>query len=190
MNNKTFIGTVFCLGLITFSCSKDKTWNSELTQSNQEVVLKKDAKLTSENARGAKQVSGVGFYAATGECEPLIEGSAYAVKMTGALEGCLYVFINDFECSPSGTYRETGREYFVGTYNGKTGTFWTTYRFEAKYEGCSANGAPLGAEIFGRCQHPIVDGSGEGVFEGVAGRLDLKDDIEAGNFPYRGHLRF
>jgi hypothetical protein len=48
----------------------------------------------------------------------------------------------------------------------------------------------LGAEIFGRCQHPIVNGSGEGVFSGVTGRLDMKDDIEAGNYPYRGHLKF
>jgi hypothetical protein len=110
--------------------------------------------------------------------------------LTGDLKGCLNVFIDDFECSPSGTYREEGREYFVGTYKGKTGTFWTGYKFEGKYEGCAANGAALGAEIFGRCQHPIVEGSGEGAFEGVTGRLDFKDDIEAGNFPYRGHLQF
>ena len=51
--------------------------------------------------------------------------------------------------------------------------------------------APMQAlEIFGRCQHPIVAGSGTGVFEGVTGRLDFKDDIAAGNFPYRGHFKF
>ena len=63
------------------------------------------------------------------------------------------------------------------------------FRFEGKFEGCD-NGAFVGAEIFGRCQHPIVDGSGEGVFEGVSGRLDFKDDVELVNFPYRGHLQF
>ena len=110
--------------------------------------------------------------------------------MTGDIEGCLYVFVDEFECSPSGTYREKGREHFVGTYKGETGTFWTGYKFEAKYEGCAANGSPLGAEIIGRCQHPIVEGSGDGIFGGVTGRLDFQDDIEAGNFPYRGHLRF
>jgi hypothetical protein len=145
----------------------------------------------SGQAAGATQISGVGFYAVAGECQsPLAEGAAYAVKMTGDLEGCLYAFIDDYECSPSGTYREEGRELFIGTYDGRTGSFWTTYKFEAKYEGCAEDGAPLGAEIFGRCQHPIVKGSGDGVFEGVTGRLDLKDDIEAGNFPYRGHLKF
>ena len=65
------------------------------------------------------------------------------------------------------------------------GTFRTTYQFTAKYEDC----ANLVGEIVGRCQHPLIASSGEGVFEGVTGRLDFKDDIEAGNFPYRGHLQ-
>ena len=33
-------------------------------------------------------------------------------------------------------------------------------------------------------------GSGEGAFAGVTGRLDFKDDVENGCFPYRGHLKF
>jgi len=137
---------------------------------------------------GATQISGMGVYAETGECSSGGEGSSFALKLTGDLNGCLYVFIDDYECSPSGTYREEGREYFVGTHNGQSGTFWTTYKFEAKYEDC--DGGPLGAEIFGRCQHPITEGSGTGVFSGVSGQLNFKDDIEAGNFPYRGHLGF
>ena len=110
--------------------------------------------------------------------------------MTGDLEGCLYTYVDEFKCSPSGTYYEVGREYFVGTYKGEYGTFWTNYKFEAKYEGCAENGSYVGAEIKGRCQHPIVAGSSTGVFEGVTGRLDIKDDIAAGNYPYRGHFRF
>jgi hypothetical protein len=184
------------LGVLTLvsilGCSKDAHVSPEATQSEQGSVLAK-ARGATEILRvssGATQISGVGFYAATGECDsPLGQGAAYAVKMTGDIEGCLYAFIDDFECSPGGTYREEGRELFIGTYKGETGTFWTTYKFEAKYEGCT-DGSPLGAEIFGRCQHPIVEGSGTGVFDGVTGRLDMKDDIEAGNFPYRGHLRF
>ncbi|MEO7801138.1 MAG: hypothetical protein ABIR81_04025, partial [Ginsengibacter sp.] len=135
--------------------------------------------------------SGVGFLATTDECNsPLGQGAAFAVKMTGDLEGCLYAFIDEFECSPSGTYREEGRELFIGTYKGEAGSFRTAYKFEGKYEDCAENGGASGAEIFGRCQHPIVAGSGDGVFAGVTGRLDFKDDIAAGNFPYRGHLRF
>jgi hypothetical protein len=36
----------------------------------------------------------------------------------------------------------------------------------------------------------MVAGSGEGVFEGAKGRLDMKDDIEAGNFIIRGRFSF
>lgn len=151
-------------------------------------ALSEEIPTAANKANGATQISGIGFYATTGECDYESQGAAYAIRMTGDLEGCLYAFIDDFECSPSGTYREEGREYFVGTYNGQPGTFWTNYKFEAKYEDC--DGGPLGAEIFGRCQHPIVAGSGTGVFGGVTGQLNFKDDIEAGNFPFRGHLRF
>jgi len=135
-------------------------------------------------AGGATQISGIGFYAEGDACDdPRGEGAAYALVMTGDLEGCLYTFVETAESSPSGTYRETGTELFVAS--GGVSTFETTYRFEAKYEDV-ANPA---TEIFGRCQHPIVEGSGTGIFEGVTGRLDFKDDIEAGNFPYRGQLR-
>lgn len=169
--------------LIILGCSKDNTGAKQLAADEPVSVLNRDA--------GAQQISGVGVYAAPGECaSPSGPAPSYAVRMTGDLEGCLYGFIDEFDCSPSGTYREEGREFFVGTYNGQAGTFWTTYKFEGKFEGCAANGAPLGLEIFGRCQHPIVEDSGTGDFEGVTGRIDFKDDIEAGNFPYRGHLRF
>ncbi|MES2645298.1 MAG: hypothetical protein V4717_00380 [Bacteroidota bacterium] len=140
---------------------------------------------------GATQLSGISYFDATGACSDAMgAGATYALTLTGDLAGCWYVFVDEFDCSPSGTYREQGRELFVGTYNGEAGSFWTGYRFEAKYEGCAPDGSYLGAEIFGRCQHPIMDGSGEGVFEGVSGRFDFKDDIEAGNFPYRGHIRY
>jgi hypothetical protein len=137
-------------------------------------------------AGGATQISGVGFYdddvtdVACDDSEGA--GADYALVMTGDLEeGCLYTFVGPHVSSPSGTYRETGTELFVASDG--SGTFETTYRFEAKYD-------LAGGEIFGRCQHPIVEGSGTGIYEGVSGRIDMKDDIEAGNFPYRGHLRW
>ena len=139
------------------------------------------------NTVGATQISGIGFYAGDSECnDSQGEGSTYALTMTGDLEGCHYVFVETGVCSPGGAYRETGTETFVGAYGGTTGTFRTTYLFTATYTDC----ATLTGEIVGRCQHPIVAGSGEGVFEGVTGRLDFKDDIEIGNFPYRGHFRW
>jgi hypothetical protein len=145
-------------------------------------------------AQGATQISGVAVF--DDPLDPACndpEGAGpppadYALIMDGDgdLEGCLYTFVETTDCSPSGTYRETGTELFVGEYNGEVGTFRTTYKFEAKYEDCPN----LVGEIFGRCQHPIVEGSGTGRFEGVSGRLDFKDEVETGEFLYRGHLRF
>jgi hypothetical protein len=183
---KLFFLTV--AGLLFLSCKKETIQNQNKVSEKTPYI--KVANQQSVLAAGASQVSGVGFYATANECDASGQGAAYAVKMTGDLEGCLYVYVDEFDCSPSGTYRETGKEYFVGTYNGVAGTFWTNYKFESRFEGCAPDGSYLGSEIFGRCQHPIVAGSGNGVFEGVAGRMDFKDDIEAGNFPYRGHLQF
>ena len=141
-------------------------------------------------AGGATQISGIGVYADEATCDdPEGAGADYALILDGDLEGCLYTFVETTRSSPSGTYRETGTETFVGSWRGKTGTFETTYRFEAKYEDLD----DPATEIFGRCQHPIVRGSGTGDFEGVRGRLDFKDVLEAGEdpyFPYRGHLRW
>jgi hypothetical protein len=182
MNNKIITRLVFCSVIFIFGCTKDYTISLDLSQNELAVA--------SVKTEGATQVSGIGYYSVTGECEPMIDGAAYAIKMTGDLEGCIYVFIDNYGCSPSGTYREEGREYFVGTFKGKAGTFRTTYKFEAKYEGCAANGAPLGAEIFGRCQHPLVKESGTDGFKGVTGQINFTDNVVVGNFPYRGYLRF
>jgi hypothetical protein len=148
-------------------------------------------------AGGATQISGIGVYADEATCDDPervnAEGEVanYALILDGNLKGCLYTFVGPTKSSPSGTYRETGREVFVGSIRGGTGsgTFKLTYRFEAKYEDLD----DPATEIFGRCQHPIVRGSGTGVFEGVTGILLFKDVIEAGEapyFPYRGHLRW
>jgi hypothetical protein len=132
-------------------------------------------------AGGATQISGVGFFDEADTCDSESRGADFALIMTGDLEGCLYTFVETAESSPSGTYRETGTELFVAA-SDEDDTFRTTYRFEAKFDEAG--------EIFGRCQHPIVEGSGTGIYEGVTGRFDIKDDVEAGNYPYRGHLRW
>jgi hypothetical protein len=135
-------------------------------------------------AGGATQISGVTLFDEADTCDSASVGADFALLMTGDLDGCLYTFVQTAQSSPSGTYRETGTELFVDSDG--TSTFETTYRFEAKYEDVDN----LAGEIFGRCQHPIVEGSGTGIYEGVSGQLFFKDDVEAGTFPYRGHLRY
>jgi hypothetical protein len=137
-------------------------------------------------AAGARQISGIGSYPSSDECTEVASlGATYVVKMEGDLVGCHYVFVTSSRCSPSGTYVEEGNEYFVSAAN-PNDTFRTRYKFEAKFRDCST----LTGEIFGRCQHPIIVGSGKGIFEGVTGRLDFKDDVTVGNFPYTGHLQY
>jgi hypothetical protein len=136
-------------------------------------------------AQGATQIAGTAAPPVAGACvDAAGQGNfSFALTMTGDLDGCLYVFIETADCSPSGTYRETGTETFVGQYNGQAGTFRTTFRYTAKYVECD-NDIPGGGEIVGRCQHPIIAGSGTGAFAGVTGRLYLS------GANYRGHLRW
>jgi hypothetical protein len=137
------------------------------------------------------QVSGVAFYDAT-QCPPLPEDGPFGefnsypgAVLTGSLEGCLYAKVVTSKQIRSGVYLETGEEViFASLDGGPAGTFTTTYKFESKWD----PDVLTGVELRGRCQHPIVKGSGTGGFEGATGRLDFKDIVENGTFDYRGHI--
>ena len=103
--------------------------------------------------------------------------------MRGSLDGCWYTHIETARTTRGGVYLESGRELFVGRLDGgPAGTFTTTYRFEAKLDAD-------GAEVRGRCQHPIVSGSGTGGLAGATGRVDFKDIIgDPITYVYRGHI--
>jgi len=142
------------------------------------------------DAAGATQVSGSGTYDTTGdECGVPPAGFADypGLILTGDLEGCLFtdVLTSTDLGTPSGVYLETGRELVVASLNGgPVGTFTTTYRFESRWD----PDVSTGAELKGRCQHPITAESGTGAFSGVTGRLDFKDDVTTGVYYYRGHV--
>jgi len=156
-------------------------WSAVLSAAACVAAMLMAAPLTA-SAGKATQISGIGYFDVDDLGDSGSAGADFALIMTGDLEGFLYVFVETAEYTPSGTYKETGRELFVSA----DGSFETTYRFEAKYE----DPANLTGEIFGHCQHKIVEDSGMGAFGGVSGHIDFKDDIEAGNFPYRGSLQF
>ncbi len=140
---------------------------------------------------GAKTFSGIGYFDANDVCNAKGQGSPFAATMTGDLEGCLYFFIDESSCT-DGNYVEKGRELFVGTYKGKSGTFRTTYDAQAKWEGCNPDGSPAGAQISGQCQHYFVNGSGTGVFAGATGYYDIIDNVKANptNYLYSGYFKF
>ena len=104
--------------------------------------------------------------------------------MSGSLDGCLYTKVITPKETPSGVYLESGEEVFVGSLDGgPVGTFATTYKFESKFD------PSTGAEVKGRCHHPIAEGSGTGGLEGATGRLDFKDIIGTPvTYVYRGHI--
>ncbi len=108
-----------------------------------------------------------------------------ALVMQGSLEGCWYTHIEQARTTNGNVYLEQGRELFVGSLNGgPEGSFTTTYRFEAKL-------AADGSEVRGRCQHPLVKGSGTDGFAGATGRLNFKDIIgEEITYVYRGNISF
>ena len=142
-------------------------------------------------ANAASQVSGDAAYPAGVQCPGPPAGyedfvSYPGLLMSGSLDGCLYTKVITPKETPSGVYLESGEEVFVGSLDsGPVGTFTTTYKFESKFD----PDVSTGVEVHGRCQHPIVEGSGTGGLEGATGRLDFKDII--GNpvtYVYRGHI--
>ena len=133
------------------------------------------------------QVGGVGVLTAPGSapCDDAVHGGAdYALAMTGDLEGCIYGYITSFGYHEnSGTYQERADEVFIGSWGDVEGSFSLTENFTGKFDPVT------GDQIHGRCQHPINAGSGTEGFDGVSGRLDFKDDVDAGIAVYRGHLK-
>jgi hypothetical protein len=137
------------------------------------------------SAAGTTQIAGTSAFE-DGVCSTPPAGfdDYPGLALHGDLEGCLYTDVVTSYSTPSGVYHETGRETVVASLNGgPVGTFTTTYKFEAKFDPDS------GAELKGRCQHPITAGSGTGAFAGTTGRLDFKDIIgDPVTYEYRGHI--
>ena len=146
------------------------------------------AVLAPQAGAATDRLSGVGVFDATGACpEPPAGYEDFTMVMTGSLDGCWYTKIISAtdNGSPSGVYQERGAEVFVGSLDGgPVGTFTTTYKFTSKWY----PDVSTGSEVRGRCEHPIVAGSGTGGFEGATGRVDFKDDVVTGEYIYRGHI--
>lgn len=137
-------------------------------------------------AAGATQVSGS---IDGGPCDSPpagFSGYDYSFPVAGDLDGCIYGVITTARYHEgSGTYQEVADEVFVGTYGDLAGSFEMIERYTAKDGADNVTGL-----YFARCKHPIKAGTGTGDFVGVTGRLDFKDDTDAGTAAYKGHLRF
>ena len=105
---------------------------------------------------------------------PADTGDYPPLDMDGSLDGCWYTYVSDAKENPSGTYKETGTELFVGCLNGTTcGEFTTTCTFTGKFTSSLE-------EIHGRCQHPVTGTTGG--FAGMSGVIQFADDVDTGIF--------
>jgi len=149
------------------------------------------------SAQGNTQISGTAIGDTSGECPgaPMGGFTDFTIVLEGDLLGCLYTEIGSGKFTPGNGYEERGREVIEACLdlNGNgmpdgaepCGTFETTYHFTSKWEG-----EPFASpQINGRCQHPIVWGSGTDDFTGASGRLDFKDDVAEGDFDWKGHIK-
>lgn len=136
-----------------------------------------------------------------------LEGSDFALLLTGDLEGCLSVFVEGFKCKGLehfDAYFERGREVFVGTLRGKQGRFRTQYTFDAAFAKGFCESFDLSLEVGGGCTHKVRGTSG--VFKEAQGVIKFIDVIanvtgdpitgeySAGsggnNFLYSGRIHF
>ncbi len=151
--------------------------------------------VSSVSAQGAQRIAGIGYFEGEEACDEPITNSAgvspdASLDMTGDLQGCLYIFIETYECMPGGVYIEDGHEIYVGSgAEGDDGTFQTEYRFVAHFPS-EADCHAFTNMIRGRCQHPIVAGSGTGDYRGVTGKFQMVDNVEEGYADYLGLLHF
>ncbi len=107
-----------------------------------------------------------------------IEGSDFALLMTGSLKGCLSIFVEGFTCKEVNGfahYTERGREKFIGTWRGKNGRFTTDYDVTAAYASGFCDSFDFSLELSGSCIHRITGQSG--VFTGAKGVYTMFDVI-------------
>lgn len=118
-------------------------------------------------------VSGNSTFSACG-----LDGSDFALAMTGDLEGCLSVFVEGFKCKALDDYdlySERGREVFVGSLRGKQGRFRTSYTVDAAMAKGFCQSFDMSLEVAGSCSHKVEGRSG--VFKDAEGLLTFFDVV-------------
>lgn len=148
---------------------------------------------------GAATASAANLQVRGVQSPPLSSGPCFdpdavaSYTMAGGLIGCWYTdtLTTRGTGQPSGTIRATGTEHFVGCLDldrdracgagDPSGTLGFSFKFSGKF------GPVTGAELHGRCQHPIISGSGD--FEGASGVITFKDDVTNGTSVYRGQVK-
>jgi hypothetical protein len=136
-----------------------------------------------------------------------LQGSDFAISLTGDLKGCLSTFIQGHKCKELEDYDlyfEEGREVFVGKFRGKQGKFRTKYTFEGAYAKGFCQSFDPTLEVGGGCNHKIIGGSrvfadAEGLIKFIDVIAGVTGDSKTGefhagtggnNFLYYGRIDF
>ena len=122
---------------------------------------------------GSRVISGNSVFSDCG-----VDGSDVALLLTGDLEGCLSIFVQDYSCrelNGFAHYKETGREAFTGTWRGGKGRFTTKYTINAAYAQGFCTSFDFSLELSGSCRHHITGRSG--VFQDTVGVFTMFDVI-------------
>ena len=161
--------------------------------------------MTSGNTALAGGGKRVGWTTVSGNGVPSVCAGeeVLALELSGAFEGCLAIFPEDFACDELdgfAWYRESGREEFDGTFEGEPGEFVTTYTFEAIFAPGFCTSFDVFSELAGGCLHHARGVSGS--MRGIVGDITFFDVIPgimvngmitpgpdgATDFPYVGRL--
>ena len=160
--------------------------------------------MASGNAAGSEKNATISGNSTFADCGAA--GSDFALLMTGDLEGCLSIFIQNITCKELNGfdhYIERGREAFVGKWDGKKGRFTTRYTVNAAYAQGFCQSLDYTLELSGSCIHHVQGRSGafadtEGVFTlfdvitGVTGDPvtgTFTPGFGGNNFLYSGRIR-
>ena len=122
---------------------------------------------------GTRVISGNSVFSDCG-----VDGSDVALLLTGDLEGCLSIFVQDYSCrelNGFAHYKERGREAFNGKWRGERGRFTTKYTIDAAYAQGFCTSFDFSLELSGSCRHHITGRSG--VFTDTVGVFTMFDVI-------------
>lgn len=119
-----------------------------------------------------------------------IDGSDLGLLMTGDLQGCLSIWVQESVCKERNGfdhYIERGREVYVGAWRGRNGRFATTYTVNAAYASGFCQSFDFSLQLSGSCAHHVEGRSGvfanaEGVFTMFDMVTGVTGDAETGAF--------
>ncbi len=130
------------------------------------------------------EVSGVGIPGGPEDygCDEL--PAHYVILMTGDIEGCIYgITLSDQYEEESGEYQSRDHETFIGTLDGLSGSWEMDEAYWAVFD------TETGDQLSGRCEHPIIEGSGTGDFATADGELRFVDNVENHTAVYFGVVK-